>query len=272
MEETAEETKVFERIDFLKCREELNELGITDKEINKALDDLGFTTRDLTNETGYKQEPTYIKKKNFLRNGNVHCKDYKGAYVKEYTVTGPIYQVSAQYQGLKHGDIIFKLLCNRYSWFDDFKVKKNYQESETESYFDSIGRLSTGSMSKEHLNMTVAELIALREGKKITKDKSAWDLYEMYGSRDYEMYLTTETGSLYVSLKAIIDKDWSVIDKRMKTYGMSYHDPKNLSGYALNHRGRSKEEYKKDKEEDYKKMIAPLKSKTAKLLKKAMLS
>ena len=47
----------------------------------------------------------------------------------------------------------------------------------------------------------------------------------------------------------------------MKKYNLDYHDPIRLSGFALNHRGRTKEKYKIDKENDYANAIKPLESK-----------
>ena len=45
---------------------------------------------------------------------------------------------------------------------------------------------------------------------------------------------------------------------------------KDLSGYALNHRNRTMEQYKIDTEKDYENMIKPLKSKEAKELEKLL--
>lgn len=260
-------------IDYLKCRKPLNNLGISDQEIITALNQLNITKKDLCDELHVKihgNEPKHYQAYEFLKTGIGHFKEYNGEYVKEYMAKADIYLVPARYQGLKHDKIIHRILSNRFGWFNTFLKDKNYQESETGKYFDILGRLDVNKLPEEYLNLSVAELIAMKKGPLVTKKESAWSLYEMY-DENYEVYLTTEYGSLYVPIKALLDGDSSIIKRRMKSYADSYHDPKKLSGYALNHRGRSKQEYAKDKLDDYNKMIAPLKSKEAKLLFKHLI-
>lgn len=260
------EVKAFERIDYLKCRKELNNLGIEDREINNALNSLNIEKRQLCDEIAVRDgQRCFYNPCEFTKRSVGHFKTYMGEYVKEFTENADHYLIPAQYQGLKHGEIIFKILCNKFNWFDSFIKDKSYKESVID--LDFLSRLDISKLTEDQKNLTVNELIELTKKEKIIKKESAWGLYEMY-SENYEMYLTTEFGSLYVPIKALLNKDFSLIKSRMTKYAASYHDPINLSGYALNHRGRSKEEYKKDKEQDYNNMIKPLKSKEAKLLKK----
>jgi hypothetical protein len=259
-----------EAIDYLKCKKSLNNLGITDEEISRALNELGYNKENLCDTIALQENrQPYQKPFEFIRKGTSTFKEYtevKGKeYIRDYTAPANFYRVSAQYQGLKHGTIIHKILSNRYNWFDSFYKNKSYQESETAEYFDTIGRLAVKKLPEKYLNMTVAELLSLKDGVKISKKESAWSLYEMH-NEDYEIYLGTELGNLYVPIKAILNSNIELIKNRMTTYAMSYHDPKNLSGFALNHRGRTKEEYAADKQKDYENMIAPLNSKEAKLL------
>ena len=53
----------------------------------------------------------------------------------------------------------------------------------------------------------------------------------------------------------------------MIKYHNQYYDPKNLSGYGLNHRGRTKEQYAIDQKNAYKKAIKSLTSKEGLKLK-----
>lgn len=269
MEEIIE--KKPEIIDYLKCKKALNNIGITDKEITKAFEQLQISRNDLCEE--YAIERPGRKPVNsvheFLKVGIGHFEKYQGEYVKKYTATADIYLIPSQYQGLRHGKIIEKILNNRFKWFNTFLKDKCYQESETERYFDTIGRLDVNRLPEKYKNMTVAELVSLRDGIKSTKKESAWSLYEMY-NENYEIYLTTEFGTLYVPIKALLDKDFNLIKKRMISYALSYHDPKHLSGFALNNRGRTMEQYAIDKKIDYENMIKPLKSKEAKMLKKLL--
>ena len=254
------EKKELTVLDFLRCRTELNKIGFSDKEILKSLSDLEITKRDLTDEKAFENGTPYCNTYEFSRKGVGHFKQYKGNFVREYTKNADFYFIPAQYQGLKHGKIIEKLLSNRFDWFNSFMKDKSYKESETGEFFDSIGRLNVNSLSEHYKNMTVQQLLDLNREKNLTKKVSAWDLYEMHEAKNYEIYLTTSKGSLYVPITSIMNGDFSEIEKRMLSYANSYHDPKKLSGYALNHRGRTKEEYKKDKEADFLKMIEPLKS------------
>ena len=259
------ENNIPERIDYLKCRKELNELGITDKEINTALDQLGHTKQSLTDSQAFENGTPYGNVYEFEKRSVGRFKTYKGEYVKEYTANADFYLIPAQYQGLRHGDIIFKILCNRFNWFNNFMKDKSYKESIID--LDFLNRLDISKLTDDQKKLSVNEIIKLTKKEKVTKKESAWSLYEMHG-KDYEMYLTTEFGSLYVPIQALLTNNFKLIEDRMMKYSSSYHDPIKLSGYALNHRGRTKEEYKKDKEADCEKMIKPLISKEAKALKK----
>lgn len=235
----------YQRIDYLTCRTQLNELGISDAEINKALDDLGMAKEDLCDTHAVKScRECYHKIKEFVNSGVGTFTAYKDGYEKKYNANADFYLVPARYQGLRHGKIIHKILSNRYEWFELFTVDKNYKESETGEWFDSIGRLSTKDLPEKYLNMTVKQVIALSEKKNIVRKKSAWNLYEMYEAKRYEIYLTTELGSLYVPLKALLDGDVDAIKNRQVNYAKTYTDSK----------------------EKISKMIAPLDSKEAAIL------
>jgi len=262
-----------QRIDYLKCKKYLNNLGISDDKINKALDDLGMEKKDLCDEIAIRdsQGKPYQTPHEFTQRTTGYFEDYKGEYIKRFTENANHFFVPATYQGLKHGEIIFQILSNRYKWFDSFKTLKSYKESEVEKYFDSLNRIDTESLPDKLKHKTIFELEEMRKEKKKYFEKSAWDLYEMK-SENYEIYLNTEHGTLYVPLKAIINKDFLLIVERMISYSLSYNDPENLSGFALNHRGRTKEEYKRDKQKDHENMIKPLVSKEAEKLKKIFIN
>lgn len=257
--------KTFEAIDFLSCRKELNNLSFSDNEINNALKICGFNKDSLTDKKGYRIEPMYLSIYEVTKqNHQFKMKEYNGQWEKEVYVSGIEVRVIAQYQGLKHGDIIKTLLMNRFEWFDSFQVDKNYKEKVLE--LDYLGRLDINKLTEEQKKLTIDELIKLTTIEVVNK-KSAWSLHEMT-REDYEIYLTTEFGTLYVPIKAILNNDFSLIKNRLESYALDYCDPINLSGFALNNKGRTKEEYKKDKEKDYANMIKPLESKEAKLLQK----
>lgn len=240
---------IFERIDFLKCRKALNELGFTDHSIDTALDQLNITKRDLCDSQGFRGGVwNHIKVKEFDRRGAVYYKEYKGAYYIDKTEMGEYWLIPSQYQGLKHGKIIFQLLKNRFNWFDTFN-KITIKKIEPE--FNERTRLK--DLSEDLYNLTLSEIISMFDKEQeIEEVKSLWSLYEMRDSKNYEIYLSTEYGSLYVPIIAIINKDFSIIEKRMKEYHGWYSG---LSG--------SKDDIK----EKTNKALLPLQSKEAKQLK-----
>lgn len=206
---------VFERIDFLKCREALNKLGFTDQDINTALDQLNITKHDLCDSQGFRNGVwDYITVKEFDRRGTVFYKEYKGAYYRDKTEQGEYWLVPSRFQGLKHGKIIFQLLKNRFEWFDTFnkttikKIKPKFNENT-----------KIKDLPSDLYNLTLSEIISMsQKEQEIEEINSLWSLYEMSDGEDYEIYLSTEYGCLYVPIVAILDKDFSLIEKRMKDY------------------------------------------------------
>lgn len=248
--------------DWLTCKDELLKLEFTEEEIDKALEDIKYTIRDLTDVKEFQREPTFMKVYELVKsNVKFKIKQYQGEWEKEVYVTGSEYRIKAEYQGLKHGNLIFQLFNNRYAYFNSFTelVIENVKPS-----IHNWTRLK--DVPEDFYNISVKELVEMTNGKDIQVEKSLWTIYQLHRD-NAEMYLKTEFGTLYVPFKAIIDKNWKIINDRMITYCLFYCDPINLSGYGLNHRGRTKEEYKLDKEKDYNNMIKPLESKEALKLK-----
>lgn len=104
--------------------------------------------------------------------------------------------------------------------------------------------------------------------KKLLENKFKWfkkfvfDFYSFEYNNEYEFYLKTEFGSLYIPLKSVLERDYSLIIKRMKGY---YKDYRLISSYELNkNKGEGLEDFKERKEKEYLKDIKPLESKEAK--------
>jgi len=154
----------------------------TREEIQNRLLCSGFTVEDLTDLENYRQEPTWLKIKQLVKeNHQFTVKEYCGEWSKEITVRGFRYRVKAKYQGLKHSKILRAFLNTSFEWFSGFN----------------------------------------------------WDLYEVSNADTYEIYLKTSKGSLYVPLEALYNKDFSLIENRMKTYWSWYCKESN---YNLNHK------------------------------------
>lgn len=253
---------------WLKCYDSLKEFGFTDAKINKAIEKAGLNLNLLTDRKGYEnlnifsfwKTPYSIVNENYFFNKKV----FKGVWEKVVRVNGYEVRVPSQYQGLNHGKIIYNLLKDRFSWFEDdiFFIEK---VEKLNIFPDDYSRLK--DIPKEFQKYSVKDLLSGKI-KKTTIKKSKWDIYELcnYKNHTDEIYLSTEHGSLYIPYTAIFEGNSQIIIDRMESYALSYHDPIKLSGFALNGNGRTKEEYKKDKEQDYLKMILPLKSKEAKYL------
>lgn len=252
--ETATAKRPLQAIDYLTCTKELLAMGFKSREISKAIKQAGQSVESLTEIKGYQDLPRW--KGTFEVVSERHSyrtKEYRGAYHRDVDKVGYGIRQSAQYQGLKHGKIVFELLKNRFWWFDKF-VK---EVVEVEYPLKGCTRIE--NMHPDFDNYTVAEIKKLSKGKEVVNTKSLWSLYEIY-REDAEIYLATGEGSLYVPIKALLSGDWNAIVERMTSYHNGYFDPENLSGYALNHRGRTKEEYAKDQKEAYENSLKPLNS------------
>jgi len=221
---------------WLKPYQLLLNWGFTEKEITDAIIQSDNTLGSLTDRNGYQNINIFSHWKSpydiLKTNHYFTIKEYKGEFSKDVRVNDFEVRVPGQYQGLKHGEILFKLFSNKYTWFSSFLIDKSYKESEIE--LDIFGRLDIKKLTDEQKNLSINEILELSEKKDIIKKKSAWDIYELhdYNNSFNEMYLQTESGSLYVPYEAIINKDFSIIEKRMKDYWSKYNDH---SGFNLNH-------------------------------------
>ena len=239
-------TKSIQLIDWLTCKDKLLH-HFTVKEVNKALKDCNITVSDLTDERGFENYPTYMQvfeeisdKYRFTKEKYFHNTDYS----KRIDVQGWKIRVKAQYQGLKHGKIIFQLLKNKYKWFDSFY--KTTQETKVIKTSDYLTRLT--DIPEKYRHRSINSLLKNPPKEIIKRKQSLWNLYEC-SSKDYEIYLETEHGTLYVPISALIKGDFSIIKERMEIYWKWYYNSP-------------------DRKEFLKKALMPLKSKECKLLKK----
>lgn len=248
-------------LDYFTPTKKLLELGFTKDEILTAINKSGNTVQSLTDETPFPSEPTYFKTYEVVKDRHRYkAKEYNGNWEREVEKTGVLCRVPARYQGLRHGEILRHLFTEKWPWFADFKTTvKRKAKSKIRSIED---------VPEEMRDLPVSKILEMmQQGEEVAEEKPLWDLYEFHGyeKQDYEMYLKTEFGSLYVPLQALLKSDFSIIEKRMQEYCGWYY---NESGYGLNHRGRTFEQYKADREEEKRKALLPLVSKEAEALKK----
>lgn len=231
-------------IDWLTCKDVLLSLSFTEEEITKALEDVEYSINDLTDLKCFRGTP-WVKDYELVREKvQFTTEEWNGEWKKEIKVIGNEYRIKAQYQGIKHGKLIFQLFKNRYDWFDTFT------KDVVENIKPVIDRWTkVKDVPEEYRTMTIQELIELEPPKDIIVKKSLWNIYQIYNDKNPEMYLETEFGSLYVPYKAILNNDFKLIKNRMETYFKSYYNTP-------------------DRQEYYNKAIKALKSKEAKQLKK----
>lgn len=235
-------------VDYLTCTEKLLNYGFTKKEVAEAIKNAGLSVRDLTDEKGHENFPNYLKLFEVVKESHSFTvKRYRGEYVKEETTRGWLIRQPATYQGLNHGAILEKLFEKKFPFFSSFK--KTVKE-KVGLGLDFYEYSSISSIPEELRHLSVKELLSMTKPIEVETEKSLWDLYEMStGETDYEMYLNTEKGALYVPLTALLKKDFSIIEKRMKEYFGWYY---------------------KDNKKELKKSLSILETDTAKKLKQAL--
>jgi hypothetical protein len=264
----AQETKNLSLIEWFNGTPDLLKLGFSESEIEKAILDSGTTVEDLTEVKGFQSLPSYYKRFEVVQEkGHRYFVEVfhpnGGDWKKTEWRTGMGVRIPAQYQGLRHSKILFALFSNKWSWFDSFKKK---EECSIKKY---LSDLPISQIPEQFQNLTPTELRREYLIEKELKECSLWKIYEMRD--DGEIYLETSKGSLYVPISALIQSDFSVIEERMRNYWGSYRKV-DLSGYSLNHRGRTEAQYLIDQAEDQKKSLEPLKSPEGLQLKKYLSS
>lgn len=119
-------------------------------------------------------------------------------------------------------------------------------------------------------------LTALLKNKFPYFGKFKWEVFQMHGeAENWEIYLKTEFGSLYVPVKALLKKDPKLIIDRMTEYWSMYRHQdkiitKDSSEYQLNGHGMTLKQYQKQQEDYFKDEMKPLQSKEFEALKEAL--
>jgi len=209
-----EDLESIKLIDWLTCKDQLL-VYWTEDEINAALIEVGYTEDDLTDKLPFEQAPTYQKpyvkvKSNYRFTKTVpHRRSFN--YTKEVTVIGGLYRIRSRFQGLKHGDLIFLLLCSKFPWMkNDIFVK----DITRRQYFNVDSFTKLMSVPEEFRSLTINELIALQgtnlyEGKEIQLKRSKFKLYGGYeNTNDYMFFCDSDSGKIYIKFSDLfIHKD-----------------------------------------------------------------
>lgn len=261
---TTTEQKAISLTEWFTGTPELLKLGFTEAEIEKAILDSDNNVDTLTEIKGYQSLPKWMKKAEVVQESGYRyfAEVYHpngGDWKRTEWRTGIGVRQTAQYQGLKHSAILFALFSNKWAWFDTFKKK---EECSIKKF---LSDLPISQIPAEFQNLTPSELRREYLIEKEVKECSQWKIYEM--REDGEIYLETASGSLYVPIAALVNKDFPLIDKRMRTY-WGWYNKVDLSGYALNHRGRTEAQYLIEQAEAQSKNLLPLESPEAIQLKK----
>jgi hypothetical protein len=248
--------------DWFNGTEELLKLGFTENEIEKAIIDSGNDVNSLTDIQGFQSFPQFLKRAelvdaNYSYTKTTHIIQQGKDFEARERVKGIGVRVPANYQGLKHGKILFALFSKKWSWFASFN------KTETCEIKKYLSDMPMSQIPEEFKHLTPQQLRSEYLLEQELSECSLWEIYEMHN--DAELYLNTDNGSLYVPIKALINSDFFIIEERMKSYWSSYLG---VCGFALNHRGRSEDQYKNDQQEAYNKAMSALQSPQAKQLKK----
>ena len=158
------------------------------------------------------------------------------------------YVVTYQYASVVEGEIIRYFLEKKYphifrhpKFFRKKRVEVDGRELPLSEFIKEYGDITIGEATRRALELAATE-------REVTASKFA--IYSTNYRDDYEIYLETESGSLYVPLQAIVERDFSFVDQRMRSYFSWYY---------------------KDKPQKLKDALAPLGSPEAALLKQLLL-
>ena len=226
-------------IEWFTPTENLIELGFSTEEIETAITESGISLNDLTEEKGFIDIPTWMRKYEVISDKyRYKTKKYQGEWEKKVEVSGYKVRVPHTYQGLSHAKVLYCLFSNRWEWFNKFTTTKEIDKKIW------LSGLPASKLPDEYKDTPIKKLSYSYIIAKEVETNSSWSLYEY--RKDYEMYLRTELGTLYVPLKALLDSDIKIVKERMVSYYKGYYDYKDAA---------------------YKKAIAPLQSKEFKQLK-----
>lgn len=229
-------------IHWFSSTDELIKLGFTKAEIKKAIVDAKTKLSDLTDDynfveksknTSYIEDhPEYYEIIDKDTSSTFREVEYRKGkeWVHEYTAPAIQYRTRSHYN-IHDGEILTKLLQNKFKYFKNFK----------------------------------------------------WEVFAMHGEgSNWDIYMKTKKGSLYVPVKALIKKDPKIIKKRMLDYFESYRDGKDLKVeneyYRMNrlspedNKGKYEtlKQFNKRQQGYYDQEIAPLETTEAKKLFEVM--
>lgn len=222
-------------IEWLSCTKGLLELGFSLDEINKALKQSETTLSDLTDTEKHEQGKT-----NYFDSKQEYYElinDHTTGYFKEVKI-------------IKGKEFVHEYQASA----KEYRVQAHYQGLKHEKIISK-----------------------LLENRFKWFSKFKWRIYEFrYNeAKNYEIYLETSLGTLYVPVLALMRNDPKIINERMLTYCGSYRSGKdvtseNSSEYQLNgkRQGLTLEQYKEQQKQFYEKEIAPLASRVFEQLKK----
>ena len=222
-------------IDWLTCTPELKNLGFTIEEINTALKQSKVTVYSLTDEEDYQSAPSYMN--------TYECiSEPFGKDLEE--------EINTKYNG----------------YTNDYTTCTRHYRATVQTY-----RIAGHYQSTHH-----ADIIRHLLNNKLKWFKSfKWSMYAMSGEgKNYEIYMETSAGSLYVKVQALLKPNWQTIEDRMLSY---FGESRNLRDAKVKRHNHKKNEHQQTnggcplcQERFYQKEIGPLYSEDAKRLKKIL--
>lgn len=196
--------------------------GFTDEDILKAMSQIRMTKEDIVCVKEVEQLSTYypyvvLKDNHSFTVEKKIWNNKLGRYEKIATkVIG--YKIETPYNLIIETKLIHKLFSNRYNWFNN-----NIFTRVVEKKFKTTDYLRLKDIPDELEDWKVSELISQDEISYFTKESK----FKTY--RGEEIYLETDIElnghfqCLYIPIKAILNKDWSLIEKRHTDYHKEYY-------------------------------------------------
>jgi hypothetical protein len=211
-----------EYLKFLPSYSKFIELGFTDDDLLKAINELRIDNEDLT--TTEEVEFLPIRRPYILVKDNHECwvnraiRGNRGRTRKERVkVIG--YLIEVGMQTIIESELFHSLLSTRFSWFNNNIFTKVVKKT-----FSTKGSITLKSVPYILKDWTISELLSQKEVT-YTDKESRFKTYRP----DNEIYLETDTivnghfQSIYIPLDALFIYDWNKLLERHTRYHKDYY-------------------------------------------------
>lgn len=220
-------------------------INVTDEEILSAIEILFIKPCDLIQEDFAKlSSHPYGKLVEGLKPAEKRVYEKYGSRIDNYY----LYLIPHRYLSVREKDLLVYFIPKKYpNIFENDLFKK---EIDAKTDFKTFGEFKEFHNISDDDSIKKVLTLLKTSSKPTKKTVSKFDIYSPSGEKNYEIYLNTEFGSLYIPFDAIKNNDFSLIEERMTDYFSWY--------------------YGNNENESYLNAIKPLESKEAIFLKELL--